>query len=178
MKEAVLPVETDVAAKIRSTIYDVAEQYIGHPTCSASRRAEGMEPHNGFHCLGLVSQVLRDAQVLPQRADGTVRPARGMGVLYAKSRLVLPEQAERGDLVFYVHTNHDGLVYPSHVGVYAGVDRIIDSSGVDNDLVRRTRIGCDPYPYSTDGNPLEPGVIYSVYRSVVQTPWHFQGKPL
>lgn len=137
-----------------------------------------MDPNKGFHCLGLVSQVLQDAAVIPERADGTVRAARGMGILYGKSRLVPHQQAQAGDLVFHVHMSNEGVVIPNHVGIYMGGQMVVDSPGADYAQVRRMRVAYSPYPYATEGNPLVPDTFYTMYRSVVHAPWHFQGKPL
>ena len=178
VKEAVLPVEIDRAQTVRAAICREAGKYLGYPASSPSRGQEGMDPATGMHCLGFVSQVLQDAQVLPQRANGQVRAARGMGILYGKSQLVPFQAARPGDLIFNVSMDTEGMVFPAHVGIYLGNDMLIDSPGAHGSFVRRMRVSYKPYPYKTEGNILAPGMFYTMYRSVAQAPWHFQGQPL
>lgn len=80
-----------------------------------------------FDCSGLVVDILRQLEIISKDADYTAD-----GIYKKLCDPILKDQMKRGDLVFI---SKSGKM--THVGIYDGLDMVIEAAGRDLGVVRR-----------------------------------------
>lgn len=95
-------------------LFDVAEQYLGKPYVFG-----GASPRTSFDCSGFIYWVYKEA-------GWTNWSRMNAASQYRRTKRLSKSEARPGDLVFFSNTYKRGI---SHVGIYAGNNRMLHSSG-------------------------------------------------
>ena len=103
------------AMEARKQITAQAKQYIGCPYQS------GAIGPDAFDCSGLIFTVFRES--------AGVQMPRSVKAIYSRAKIIKPEEAEPGDLVFF-KTTGDGSI--SHLGIYIGKNQFIHAASDGN----------------------------------------------
>ena len=110
------------------------------------RKEEGIEPIRAFDCSGLIMYFLQDLH--------GVMGDRSAQMLYNQSAKISREELQEGDLVFKGSAPDD----ITHVGVYVGGGKVIESKGRDDGVVE-TILAERPFKYFGRLAALEPFLV-------------------
>lgn len=126
--QAILAGIPDGAAK---DACDFALHRVGYPYSQALR-------HSGTHfdCSSLVYYAWLDAGVDISYGGATTAGYEAQG-LAAADKVVVYEQIQPGDLIFFSYEETDGYLDISHVGIYVGNGKMVDARGTAYGVVYR-----------------------------------------
>ena len=110
------------------------------------RKAEGQYPIKAFDCSGLIMYFLDDLH--------GVMDDKSAQMLYQKCKKIKKDELQEGDLVFK-GSSADNI---THVGVYVGGGKVIESKGRDDGVVE-TNLAERPFKYFGRLAALEPFLV-------------------
>lgn len=129
LKAEVVQAQAAPQASKGNEIVSYARQFLGNPY-----KYGGTSLTNGADCSGFVQQVMKKAGVSLQRSSSAQYANNGVKVS--------TDQLQPGDLLFY---GYNGRV--SHVGIFAGNNKIINASSSTTGIIESTA-------FRTRGKPL------------------------